>query len=119
MLGTFRTHWFDRPVIMTVTHFLAIAVAVIVAAWFRSTLAVYAALILFLAVPLAATLYRTLQNGLPQPIVRGTLLYHLYFDARLAALGMIICATVRRPYWIIGALTWTRKRRQPKSRHQR
>lgn len=92
MFGTFRNYWFDHPVIMTVTHFFAIVVAVLVASWFRSTLAVCVALILFVIVPFAATIYRTRQNGLPQPIIRGTLLYHMYFDARLAALVMIIGA---------------------------
>ncbi len=95
MLGTFRNHWFDRPVIMTAAHFMAIVVAVFMAAWFRSALAVGAGILLFVSVPVAATMYRVFQNGLPQPVLRGTLLYHLYFDARLAALVMIIGARLR------------------------
>jgi cellulose synthase/poly-beta-1,6-N-acetylglucosamine synthase-like glycosyltransferase len=91
MFGTMKNRWFDQPVIMTFAHLSAMVTAVLLLTattqpWWVRTLGVPA----FFAVPALTVSRRAWQRGRVSAVWRGMLLYHLYFDARVSALGAII-----------------------------
>jgi len=91
MFGTFRQSRFDKPLIMTIGHGVTLLLAVLLLALPIGPIAarVFAALALTVVVPISTVAFRSLQTGRLISPLRATLLYSLYFSARLAALGKI------------------------------
>jgi len=90
MFGTFRNRWLDRPVVMTFVHLVlnlvGIAAIMVSPSWVAG-LAVAAAC--SVAVPVVTVAFRALSGRIRPPWLKGVLLYHIYFDARLAAILLL------------------------------
>lgn len=88
MFGTVRATSIDRPTAMLLVHLLFLATALAVLTGGAGTLAVRAAtaVLLAIAVPALAVVYRALTSGSGYLPVRGIYLYKLYFLARAVAL---------------------------------
>jgi GT2 family glycosyltransferase len=96
--GTVRGRSLDKPVAMTAAHGLLNAAAVAILALGPIALGGRLALaaLLSLLAPLATIVFRT-RRALPPRPLRGLLLYHLYYDARLwAALRTVMGRTALR-----------------------
>jgi glycosyltransferase involved in cell wall biosynthesis len=99
MFGTFRTDILDRPVLMMFAFLLLNLLALGRFVADPSLGRLLEGGVLSLLVPAAATLFRARQTGaFPYP-VKGTLLYAVYFSARLHALAQIVVSSKawRRP----------------------
>jgi glycosyltransferase involved in cell wall biosynthesis len=92
MLGSLKTDPFDKPLMMTFLHLLltvaGIVGAVLIPAIWLVRLAVLT-LPSFVA-PFLTALYRGYQRGRLYRPVTSTLLYHLYYDARICALFKVL-----------------------------
>ncbi|MGH9602048.1 MAG: glycosyltransferase [Terriglobales bacterium] len=92
MLGSLKTDLLDKPLIMTFLHLLLtvagiVGVVLIPAGWLvRLALLVLPTLV----APFLTALYRGYQRGRLYRLVTSTLLYHLYYDARIIAMLKVL-----------------------------
>lgn len=102
MFGTVNSRALDKPTTMTFAHLalLAGAIGVLVAAPVGRDASALAALTLSLIVPSVTVFYRRRSSVGSFSIVRGTLLYELYYLARgsamLALLGRLVRTALPR-----------------------
>jgi glycosyltransferase involved in cell wall biosynthesis len=100
MFGTVRRESVDKPTAMTVTHLLALTLALVVfagpGAW-SWRLAI--ALMLPWLVPTAAIAYRVRGGGRLTHPLRAVLLYQIYFLARVTALFRVALGGVKARLW--------------------
>jgi len=91
MFGTVSASALDKPTAMTFLHIvlLSVAVAVIALAPLGWGWRVLVALILILVAPVATVLYRKRTSIHRFSLIHATLLYELYFLARINALLMM------------------------------
>ncbi|MGH9580545.1 MAG: glycosyltransferase [Terriglobales bacterium] len=92
MLGSLKTDLLDKPLIMTLSHLLLTVCAFAGLFLLPATWPVRLGSLLLLtgAVPFATVLYRCYQRGKLYRPMTSTLLYHLYYDARIYALFKIL-----------------------------
>jgi glycosyltransferase involved in cell wall biosynthesis len=97
MFGTFRYPFLDKPVLMTFAHVLLTAMGVVSLTVSHAAVLprIAVSLCLFLAVPVVAVMYRSAKRGSLYRPLRSTLLYYLYFTARVYALFKIIWRRLR------------------------
>lgn len=88
MLGSLKTKLFDKPLIMTLLHLLLTLAGVVGAVVIRGGWPLRLVLLLLptMVAPSLTALYRGYQRGRLYRPVTSTLLYHLYYDARIVAL---------------------------------
>jgi glycosyltransferase involved in cell wall biosynthesis len=98
MLGTVSTRSIDKPTAMTIAHLLALVASIGIA--FQSSLNVLsrvtAGLALAFLAPVVTVAYRRRSSVSPFSLLRGVLLYQLYYLARLNALSIIAVRGMRR-----------------------
>jgi len=85
----------DRPLVMSVAHLGLLLVAAASPLVTRGFTMRMMGSSLAVAVPFAAVIYRSLQHRRLPPLARGTLLYFLYFTARVLSIFRLI------PRWIL------------------
>ena len=92
MFGSLRAHWFDKPLLMTLAHlFLSVAGLVnLFLGYLSLPVRVLAAILLPFLVPALAAAFRMAKRGKVYRPLRSTLLYFIYFAARLYALALVI-----------------------------
>lgn len=96
-LGTFSHHWRDLPLLATLANFGSWLVAMVVLALLPAEpLAWVAGGALVLLVPLMAVVFRGVITRRVPPLLGGTVLYAVYFAARLAALYLVFAGRVSR-----------------------
>ena len=96
MFGTARREWLDRPTLLTFAHIVATALGVVAlvvpGGW--TGVALLVGLTLF--APAMAVGFRMLQSRRPRSLLRALVLFHLYLDARAAALVAILLGRPHR-----------------------
>jgi glycosyltransferase involved in cell wall biosynthesis len=87
MFGSARIVWFDKPLLMTFAHILFTAAGLISLFCASEELGLRLAvlLLLSLAVPSAAVVYRTAKRGQVYRPLRSLLLFYVFFTARIYA----------------------------------
>lgn len=97
MFGTVSSSALDKPTVMTLLHFLLlfIAVAVIAIAPFQWEWRLLVAVILLLAVPASTVIYRKRSSINRFNVIHATVLYELYFLARINAAFIVAVRRAR------------------------
>jgi glycosyltransferase involved in cell wall biosynthesis len=97
MFGTFRIGSLDKPIVMTVSHLLALVAAVVVLGWapvaFWIRGVVGAALVF--AAPIITVAYRRRSSVRTFSRIRAVILYQLYYLGRINALAIIASRNLR------------------------
>ena len=98
MLGTVSWHSVDKPAAMTIAHLFAIIAAVAALVWLRTNVWARAAIVIALmfAVPAVTVVYRRRSSIASFSFLRATVLYQLYYLARINALVIIVSRMIRR-----------------------
>lgn len=97
MFGTVSTSSLDKPTAITLSHFflLCVAVAIIALAPFRWQSRILIALTLVLVAPVATVVYRKRSSIHRFNLLHATVLYQLYFLARINAILMVVWRRAR------------------------
>ena len=97
MFGTVSTSSLDKPTAITLSHFFlsCVAVAIIALAPFRWQWRLLVALTLVLVAPVATVAYRKRSSVHRFSLLHATVLYELYFLARINAMLMVVWRRVR------------------------
>ncbi len=97
MFGSFKWSWYDKPVLMTVAHLFLTTLGLInlFVGPEKLVFRVVILLVLSLAAPALAVIYRIAQRKSLYRPLRATLLYYVYLSARAYALLEIIYRQIR------------------------
>jgi len=94
MFGTARAQRFDKPTLLLFVHILANLVGIACAVVLNGMIGVGLFALLTFVAPAIAVAYRMASSNRPRSILRALLLFHIYLDARVAALWAITLGKV-------------------------
>lgn len=92
-----RNRLIDKISIAAMCHAILTIVALLVLLWIQPPLSIPIALLLFLLTPILMVAYRVISRGGSPVLVRGTLLYTVYFCARVIGMLTALLGCLRAP----------------------
>jgi len=95
MFGTARRQLLDKPTILMFVHLFATMAGIVAMIVFGGWAGLGLLITLTLLAPAIAVLFRRIHSFRPRSVPRALLLFHLYLDARIAALWRILTGRAR------------------------